>query len=149
VQLEKEIFQNKPFESNIHRSVVNIMYTMGWMMNEEKVFFGKFGITSKQFNILRILRGSKDPISTSVIRDRMIDKLSDVSRIVSRLEKKGLLIKKINPADQRKVNITLNKKAIRLLSKIDKELNPWLSQLSGLSEKEAKQLSNLLDKFRS
>ena len=79
------------FYSEQHKLRVNIIYTSNWLLGEVKEFLKKYDITQQQFNILRILRGQyPKPITTSLIRERIMDKMSDVSRIVDRLEKKGI-----------------------------------------------------------
>ena len=107
VKIENEIKQIKPFGSNFEKAMVNLVYTNNWLATVQKEFFKKYDLTSKQYNILRILRGAEKAISTSDIRERMLDKMSDVSRIVDRLFKKGLVDKNICPNDQRKVDCLL------------------------------------------
>ena len=114
----------------------------------EKVFFEPYDITSQQFNILRILRGSKYPLSTMDIRDRMLDKNSDTSRMVVRLEKKKLLIKRLNAKDQRLVDVIISERGLELLSRLDKQDDELIGIISNLSEEEAKVLNTLLDKIR-
>lgn len=125
-----------------------MVYTGAWLKTLHKQHFGQFDLTMQQFNILRILRGAKEPLSTAIIRERMLDKMSDVSRIVDRLEKKGFVVKSICEADQRKVDVGLTPKATKVLKAIDVKNKTWLKESTGLSVKEAETLSSLLDKFR-
>ncbi len=148
MKIEDEINQTKPFGSCYQKVVVNFIYTSNWLTASQKEFFKPFGLTSKQYNILRILRGAGKPISTSVIRERMLDRMSDVSRIVDRLEKKALVIKDSCSADQRKIDVILTKKALELLKLIDIEMATWENDFTNLTDKEAIQLSDLLDKMR-
>ncbi|MEL6843762.1 MAG: helix-turn-helix domain-containing protein, partial [Bacteroidota bacterium] len=100
-RLEDEIKQKNPFKTAKERAIVNLLFTTSWLIAEQKKTFKPFGITLQQFNVLRILRGQyPDPISTSDIRDRMLDRMSDVSRIVNRLVKKRLVIRKPCKADK-------------------------------------------------
>ena len=105
-------------------------------------------ITQQQYNILRILRGSECPLSTLKIRERMLDKMSDTSRIVDRLIVKGLVEKTACIKDKRLVDITISKKGLQLLEKLD-SLNEHIdSILKGVTEKEAQAMNQILDKLR-
>lgn len=148
MKIEDALKQKKPFTSPFHKVIVNLLYTNSWLAGEQKQFFKSYNLTVKQYNILRILRGAEIPISTAIIRDRMLDKMSDASRIVDRLFKKGLVEKSTCDHDQRKVNVSLTSESIDLLSKIDKEMEIFLKNFSGLSEADANSLSDLLDKMR-
>jgi MarR family 2-MHQ and catechol resistance regulon transcriptional repressor len=126
-----------------------LLFTYGWTVERLKQFVSDHGITHQQFNILRILRGNHPtPLSTLTIRDRMIDKMSDTSRIVDRLLSKGLVKKVICKKDRRLVDITITDKGLRLLEKLDGRQDEMDGILSNLSEKEASSLSRLLDKIR-
>jgi MarR family transcriptional regulator, 2-MHQ and catechol-resistance regulon repressor len=98
--LEKDI-QQKNFSSQKQKAMINLLLTYGWMIEKIKDFLSKEDITHQQFNILRILRGSlPKPLSTLQIRERMLDKMSDTSRIVDRLVVKGLVKKTICTTDK-------------------------------------------------
>lgn len=142
------IGQKKPFKNSHEKVIVNLVYTGAWLRNLHKKHFAEFDLTMQQFNILRILRGAAEPISTAVIRERMLDKMSDASRIVDRLEKKDFVIKTTCESDQRKVDVGLTEKAIKVLKAIDKKNDGWFKENIGLTKKEADQLSDLLDKLR-
>jgi DNA-binding MarR family transcriptional regulator len=148
LSIEKDIQQNN-FTSVQHKALVNLLYTYGWVIEKIKGFLVKEDITHQQFNILRILRGSHpQPLSTLQIRERMLDKMSDTSRIVDRLVAKNLVKKTICPADKRLVDVVITEKGQKLLKKVDAEAD-HISQIMGnLSEKEAEILSDLLDKMR-
>ena len=88
--IDKDIHQNK-FRNERHKAMINLLFTYGWTIERLKQLVSEEGITHQQFNILRILRGNHPtPLSTLTIRERMIDKMSDTSRIVERLLKKEL-----------------------------------------------------------
>ena len=146
--LENEILQSK-FRNNHQKAAVNIIYTYHWLSEHMKVIFSKQDITSQQFNILRILRGANQPLSTLQIRKRMLDKMSDTSRIVDRLVIKGLVIKNISPADKRLVDVTITDKGQQVLYEIDKYETQMDDIVKKLSEQEAETLNLLLDKIRS
>ena len=115
----------------------------------EEPTFAAAGITSQQFNILRILRGSfPKPISTLQLRERMLEKMSDTSRIVDRLIAKGLVKKITCKTDRRLVDVIITDKGKKLLENLDKKQEEMDQVLAKISEEEANILSNLLDKIR-
>ncbi len=147
--IEKDIHQAS-FRNSKHKAVVNLLYTYGWMMEKIKDELAKADITPQQFNILRILRGSApDPLSTLQIRERMIDKMSDTSRIVDRLVVKGMVKKTTCSKDKRLVDVTITEKGQKLLKKLDAEQDHIDGIMNSLTEKEAEMLSNLLDRIRT
>jgi DNA-binding MarR family transcriptional regulator len=105
-------------------------------------------ITHQQYNILRILRGSKKPLSTLQIRERMLDKMSDTSRIVERLVKKNLVEKKVCDTDKRLVDVSISQNGLDVLKRLDEKNGELDAILDNLSPKEAEVLSDLLDKMR-
>lgn len=147
MELEKEI-QSK-FENDYHKVVVNIIYTYGWMSNIIRTRIGKDEITIQQFNILRILRGQYPGAATiNLLKARMLDKMSDASRIVERLVQKGLVTRTVNLKDRRSVDIVISQKGLELLKKLDPIINPIDVLKANLTETEATQLNTLLDKLR-
>jgi DNA-binding MarR family transcriptional regulator len=127
---------------------INIIYTANWLNEKMGQILSTEDITQQQYNILRILRGSECPLSTLKIRERMLDKMSDTSRIVDRLIVKGLVEKTACIKDKRLVDITVTKKGLQLLEKLD-ALNEQIdSILKGVSEKEAHTINQILDKLR-
>ncbi len=147
MSIEKDINQRK-FRNEYQKAIINIIYTYNWMTEQLKKTLETFGLTMQQFNILRILRGSETPLSTLQIRERMLDKMSDTSRIVDRLIIKGLAKKIICKADKRLVDVTITDKGKKLLSQIDEQENKMDNILDSLSLPEARSLNKLLDKIR-
>ena len=146
--LEQEIQQSK-FRNEHQKVVVNLLFTSGWLKEKTRAIFDPEEITPQQFNILRILRGSHPkPLSTLAIRDRMLEKMSDTSRIVDRLLVKGLVKKVTCAADRRLVDIQITDKGRKLLERIDLKEDEMDAIVKGLNEQEAKQLNGLLDKIR-
>jgi DNA-binding MarR family transcriptional regulator len=146
--IEKDIHQ-ATFRTARQKAMINVLYTYGWIIERIKVSLAKEDITHQQFNILRILRGSApEPLSTLQIRERMLDKMSDTSRIVDRLIVKGLVKKTVCSKDKRLVDVLITDKGLKLLKKMDEEQNQMDSILNNLSETESEQLSHLLDKLR-
>ncbi len=145
--LEKDINQTR-FRNEHQKATVNIIYTYNWLMERITRILDAAGITSQQYNILRILRGAGQPLSTSQIRQRMLDKMSDSSRIVDRLVIKGLAKKNECKTDKRLVDIIITPKALKLLEKIDAYNGRVDGIMMNLSDAEAKTLNKLLDKIR-
>lgn len=147
MELEKEISQ-KSFKSEQHKAIVNLVYTFHWANNMQRQSFIGFDITMQQFNILRILRGQyPNPSSINLLRERMLDKMCDASRMVDRLKQKELIERCVNKKDKRSVDIIISKKGLELLETIDKEIDPN-EPMKNLTDEEAKQLNYLLDKVR-
>jgi DNA-binding MarR family transcriptional regulator len=147
MSLEKDINQIK-FRNEYQKSVVNIVYTYNWMTEQLKQVFEKEGLTMQQFNILRILRGNNGPLSTLQIRDRMLDKMSDTSRIVDRLIIKGFVKKSVCKTDKRLVDVFITEKGKKILAKLDKAEDEMDNIINSISAAEAKVLNKLLDKIR-
>ncbi len=148
MELRKEIKQRK-FRNEWLKGIVNIVFTYNWMSEGIKELLKPYGITMQQFNVLRILNGQHPkPITTSVIRERMLNKMSDASRIVERLHKKGLVERFTSSTDRRLVDVTITRKGRILIKKIDKKSDDMDRLLALLTEEEAKELNRLLDKVR-
>lgn len=145
--IEKDINQQN-FRNDHQKGIINLIYTYNWVNEKMKFFFEREGITSQQFNILRILRGAGIPISTLQIRERMLDKMSDTSRIVDRLVLKGLAKKTTCQNDKRLVDVSISSKGMKLLEKIDVYEKDMDAVFGNLTEAEANQLNKLLDKIR-
>ena len=145
--IEKDINQAS-FRNDFQKAIINLIYTYNWMNEQMKKLFDNEGVTAQQYNILRILRGAGKPISTLQIRERMLDKMSDTSRIVDRLILKGLAKKNTCPNDKRLVDVNISTKGKALLQKIDLYEKDMDAILGNLSVAEAKILNKLLDKIR-
>jgi uncharacterized lipoprotein YddW (UPF0748 family) len=146
--LENEINQRK-FRNEYQKARLNILYTNNWLSEKISIVFDKWDITPRQFNILRILRGEGKPLSTLQIRQRMLDKMSDTSRIVDRLVRKSLVRKTPNAEDRRLVDVTITPRGRKLLEKIDPLEDEMDRMMATLSPEEASTLSRLLDKLRN
>ena len=145
--IEKDINQYQ-FRNDYQRAEVNLIYTCNWINEKLKHIFDEADITNQQYNILRILRGSKNPISTLQIRDRMLDKMSDTSRLVDRLIVKGLAEKTTCTSDKRLVDISISRKGLELLEQLDIRNADMDNIMCNLTNEESIQLSSLLDKVR-
>jgi len=147
MSIEKDINQ-RTFRNEYQKGIINLIYTYNWMNEKMKSVFDKEGITSQQYNILRILRGAGTPISTLQIRERMLDKMSDTSRIVDRLVLKGLAKKNTCKDDKRLVDVSISAEGKKILATIDEYEKDMDAILGNLSDAEAKVLNKLLDKIR-
>ena len=146
--IDKDI-QQLTFRNPLQKAAINLIYTLGWMREKTNLIFEAEDITPQQFNILRILRGSfPQPLSTLQIRERMLEKMSDTSRIVDRLLTKGLVKKLTCKNDRRLVDIIISDKGKKLLERLDERQDEIDGVLRNLSEKDANILSELLDKIR-
>ena len=146
--IETAIHQIRHFRSEHHKVIVNILFTGGWMQEQVRAFLEQADITHQQYNILRMLRGSNTPMTTMQIRERMLDKMSDTSRIVDRLILKELVTKSINKHDKRLVDVSITKKGRAVLEKLDEQNEKLDAITHRLTEEEAKMLNNLLDIMR-
>lgn len=145
--LEKDINQIN-FRNEYQKAAINLIYTYNWMHERMKGIFEKQDITSQQFNILRILRGAGKPISTLQIRQRMLDKMSDTSRIVDRLVVKELVQKNTCVNDKRLVDVSITEAGKKLLEKMDAHNAQMDAIFNNLSAEEANNLNVLFDKIR-
>jgi DNA-binding MarR family transcriptional regulator len=113
-------------------------------------FLKPYKLTLQQYNILRILRGKyPEAITVTFIRDRMLDRMSDASRLVEHLRKKELVIRTTAGSDRRRMDVVITEKGLALLEEIEKENDQMDKRLATLDEQEVVQLNFLLDKFRN
>jgi MarR family 2-MHQ and catechol resistance regulon transcriptional repressor len=148
MSIDRDIQQTR-FASSKQKALINILYTYGWALEKLKNILGNHGVTHQQFNILRILRGSHPkPLSTLQIRERMLDKMSDSSRLVDRLILKGLAQKTTSSSDHRLVDVLITEKGLDILREIDEGPDIVSGVMANVSEEEMEELSCLLDKIR-
>nr|WP_321224282.1 MarR family transcriptional regulator [uncultured Psychroserpens sp.] len=142
--LAKEI--NSTFPNHKVKALLNIIYTANWITSYQNDFFKDFGISPQQYNILRILRGAGEPLNVQTIKDRMLERSPNATRLMDKLCAKNYINRIPSEHDRRVVKIEITKAGISLLESIPNNLNSTL--LKNLNEDEAKQLSDLLDKMR-
>lgn len=148
MKLEDEIKQKK-FRSEAHKLGVNIIFTYNWLIHRQSAFLKKFGITPQQFNILRILRGMNgEPANIKLLRERMLDKMSDASRIVEKLRVKGLIKRTTNAEDRRACDVLITDKGLKLLADIDDNYKVIDDLFTGLHDSDMKKVNDLLDTLR-
>lgn len=149
MSIEKEIVQEQFLNEN-HKTLVNIIYTHSFLINRMSGFFKSQGITRQQFNVLRILRGQHPKsVNLNLIKERMLDKMSDASRIVERLRIKKLITRQSNQDDRREVAIIISQQGLKLLESTDIEIKEIYKMFDCFSKDELIQLNMLLDKFRN
>ncbi|GGF22785.1 MarR family winged helix-turn-helix transcriptional regulator [Echinicola rosea] len=148
MRLEEEIKQ-KNFKSEYNKAVVNILYTQSYLVTRQGKLFKPHGLSPEQYNVLRILRGHHpEPITVSSIQDRMLNKMSNASRLVEKLKQKGLAERKECPSDRRQVDITITPKGKQLLEQLDGDIQQFNHEVIGLDDEEVALLNSLLDKLR-
>ena len=147
--LENDIKQEK-FKSEYNKMIVNLIFTHNWVLAKEMEILRPYNLTVSQYNVLRILRGQKGRAATiNLIIDRMLDRMSNASRIVDRLENKGLVIRRRCENDRRAVDVLITEKGLDLLSVLDKKMDKWEKTLKVVSVEEAERLNAILDKIRT
>jgi MarR family 2-MHQ and catechol resistance regulon transcriptional repressor len=134
------------FVSNKLKALINIKYTSNWLSTKENEFFKPYAISPQQYNILRILRGAKEKIKVQIVKDRMIERAPNATRLMDKLCDKTLIERERCEHDRRVVYVKITKMGLDLLSTIDDNKN--ISFLENITEEEATILSNLLDKIR-
>ena len=148
MKIKEALKQNKDFESAIHEAMVNVHYTASWLSVLNNNLVEPYKISMQQYNVLRILRGQHpNSVTVKFIIERMLDKSSNASRLVDKLLAKELVERHQCPHDRRQVDISISDKGLQLLKEIDEKFNEIDSKIN-LSEEEARELSDLLDKMR-
>ena len=149
MKIEEEIKQKK-FRSVYHKAHINVLFTASWLSQNSAQLLKPFKISWQQFNILRILRGMyPEPATVKLLTERMIDKMSNASRLVEKLKQKGLVERRVCPSDRRRVDVEITEKGLSVLEDISFIMEQELNQKMGnLSSEEADQLNQLLDKLR-
>jgi DNA-binding MarR family transcriptional regulator len=145
--IEQDI-QQPNFRNEFQKMGINLLFTANWLNEQIGKILSEEGVTQQQYNILRILRGSATPLSTLKIRERMLDKMSDTSRIVDRLISKELVVKNTCEKDKRLVDITLSPKGLDLVDQLDQFNDRIDALLKGINESEAQTMNQILDKIR-
>lgn len=137
------------FKNDFLKTRLNIHFTHNFLINLSNEMFRSYGLSPSQFNVLRILRGQyPKTININLIKERMIDKRSDVSRIVDRLVIKDFIHRNECPSDRRQKDVMISKKGLSLLTKMDGCERKLDNQLKHLSVDELDVLNKILDKLR-
>lgn len=147
--LEEDIKQGKRFENAYEKLLVNVMYTNSWLVEQQAKIFKPYGLTVPQYNVLRILRGSyPDPCTINSLIERMLDRMSNASRIVDRLEAKFLVERKVCATDRRAKDVVITKQGLATLDEVDDKMHEWLETFSDIQKKEVETASSVLDSLR-
>lgn len=148
MKIEDEIKQKK-FSNDYHKAYVNILFTCSWLNAQNNAVFKPFGISSQQFNIMRILRGQyPNPAPLKLLTERMIDKMSNTSRLVEKLYQKKLVDRRVCKDNRRQVDIVLTEKGMELINQASEEIDKFNRRKQELTAEEVKELNRLLDKLR-
>jgi len=148
MRIEDEI--KSKFKSDYHKLVVNLHLTYMRLTETFQSLMKEHNLTATQYNVLRILRGQKQvPASIGLIKERMIERNSDVSRVIDRLLKKDLIERKENKLDRRQRDIIINQKGLDLLEVIDKSEDEFVQSFDHVSVEEVRMMNDLLDKIRT
>lgn len=148
MSIEIEINQKRPFKSEFHKTTVNLIYTHNWLTQHLKDFLKPYGCTIQQYNVLRILKGANEPISTREIRNRMIEKMADTSRLVERLYNKGLVNRQASFEDRRLVDVTISEEGLSFLELVDGFDEFVIKLYAQLDQEDVNRLNLILDKLR-
>ncbi len=140
----------KPITDPYQRAMLNIMFTGVWLQQRMGQTLKPFGITEPQYNVLRILRGQKgDPMNLYAIQERMIQKMSNVSRLIDKLVAKELVTRTESKENRRRVDIAITPKGLGLLTEIEPALKPVFAKIAdNITADEAQGMGDLLDKMR-
>ena len=148
MELEKEIKQEK-FADEHQKMVVNIIYTANWINYSHSKFMKAYGITPQQYNILRILKGQlPKAASVNLLIERMLDKMSNASRLVDKLKEKGLVERKPCDTDRRQVDVLITPAGINLLEEMKSGFDKFNKDFKSISIEEATELNRIMDKLR-
>lgn len=148
MKLEEEIKQLK-FEDTFHKVVLNIRFTGNWFYNRISRALKPYGISEEQYNVLRILKGQHPhPSPLQLIGERMINRMSNATRLVEKLRRQGLVSREVCPKNRRKVDILITEKGLNLLTEIKPKLDQEMQKANTISVEEAEELNRLLDKIR-
>lgn len=148
MKIEEEIKQ-KHFLNEHQKALINVSYTAMWMMSWQNNMLKPYSISVQQFNILRILKGQyPSPAPLKLLTERMIDKMSNTSRLVEKLRAKKLVKREICEDNRRQVDITITEKGLDLIDKLTKKMDEETKCLEVITEEEARELNRILDKMR-
>lgn len=146
--IEEEIKQIK-FDDSFHKVVLNIRFTGNWLYNTISRVLKPYGISEEQYNVLRILKGQHpQPSPLQLISERMINRMSNATRLVEKLRRQGLVSREVCPKNRRKVDILITEQGLNLLKEIKPKLDREMQKVNTISPEEAEELNRLLDKIR-
>jgi len=142
-----EIIQSK-FKSSQQKAIVNVRYTSNFIGNYHNNYMAQFDLSMAQFNILRILRGAKGALNVNAVKERMLERSPNTTRLMDKLIEKELLERIRCDSDRRVVYVSITKCGLKLLEKIDFDMDEATVFAQNLNDEESEELSRLLDKLR-
>lgn len=144
-----EVLKTNKFTDDRHRLMANIIYTANWLQANFNEFVKPFGLSSQQYNILRILRGKGDWMTMSDIKSVMVERAPNATRLSDKLLDKGLIERRRSAKDRRIVHLHISKSGLKLLQEIDEVKGDGFQELiEGINPKKAKKFSKFLDELR-
>ena len=145
----EEAIKQKEFSNPYHKAVVNLLFTHSYVVGYQNALLKPYELSPEQYNVLRILRGQNgNPTTVSSIQDRMLNKMSNASRLVEKLKAKGLVIREECPTDRRQVDVLISEKGLELLQELEIQIEQSNKDYIQLDESEVRMLNELLDKLR-
>ncbi|MBK9254371.1 MAG: MarR family transcriptional regulator [Saprospiraceae bacterium] len=148
MEINKEINQTH-FKNNFFKAYINLIYTSNYFRDSFNKVFSKYKITGQHYNVLRIVKGNCPQASNpGKIKEVMLDKGADLTRLLDKLEKFGWIVRESCPENRRMMNIYVSEAGLVVINDIDEELSALAENLKSLEEEEYGQISDLLDKMR-
>jgi DNA-binding MarR family transcriptional regulator len=145
-----EDLKQSNFQSESQKAIVNAIYTGNWIVQQQQELLKPFGLTVQQYNVLRILKGQQgNPMTVLAITERMLDKMSNASRLVDKLLEKKLVLRRECPQDRRAVDILILPAGLDLLKEVDQVQQDWGKNFEALGPKKLEEMNQLLDEFRT
>ena len=145
-----EDLKQSNFQSEAQKAIVNAIYTGNWIVQKQQELLKPFGLTVQQYNVLRILKGQQgNPMTVLAITERMLDKMSNASRLVDKLLEKKLVLRRECPKDRRAVDILILPAGLSLLTQVDQVQNDWGKHFDALGVKRLEEMNQILDEFRT
>lgn len=150
MSIEEDIKSTVKLEGS-QKTVINLAYTSNWLKEKSMIFFKSYDLSGEQYNVLRILRGQKgNPANLSTLQERMLNKMSNTTRLVDKLIAKDLVTRQRCEFNRRKIEIFITKKGLDLLAKLDSKVDQNNNEITkNLNKEELKILNNLLEKLRA
>lgn len=148
MRIEDEIHQ-KQFKDDYRRLLANLLFTNNWLNQQLIPFFKELGLTLQQHNVLAIVRGQHpEPVCFGDIQNRMVDRNSNVTRLIDKLIEKGYVTREICAANRRMIEVRITEKGLQKLEEVDAKFPELFARLHNLTKDEAILVSNMLDKLR-
>ena len=145
----EEAIKQAEFKDSYNKAVVNLLYTHSYLVSFQSAVLKPQDLSPEQYNVLRILRGQQGkPVTIAAIQDRMLNTMSNASRLVDKLQAKELVKRDECPENRRKVDVLITEKGLRLLEFLEPQIAALNKKVIHLEEAELIQLNGLLDKLR-